>query len=268
MTDPRTTARWLIDWVERGTWRDLPGVLLPSDPAPKPERYHDVAVLGDMWVLEAEERLQESARELGVRVYDFRGMNRLEHYPTKTWGWFRDDEPKRNIPKRGRARGRRKWKNVTAIMLHRTAVEEMRPHRFLGTPCHGAVANDASIVLCHPHDAYVMHGHNSNKFSVGIELADADGELDEMQVAASLILVRYVYEDLLAHRDRDVVVMAHRQSRDDRTEDCGWRIFQQVGVPAMNELGMRLGPVVGSGTELPEKWLLGLDPDTTPITIS
>ncbi len=258
MTDPRTTARWLVDWVERGTWRDLPGVLLPSDPAPMPERGRFTAM----------ERLEESARELGVVIYDFRGMDRLIHYPTKVWGYFRDKTRGKNIPKRGRARGRRKWKNCTAVMLHRTDVEEMGPHRFLGTPCHDAVANDASIVLCHPHDAYIMGGHTANSFAVHLELSDADGELLELQVAAALILVRYVHEDLLAHRDRDVVMMAHRQSHKSRTGDPGARIFQQVGVPAMNELGMRLGPVVGSGTQLPDEWLLGLDPDTSPITLT
>ncbi len=264
MTDPMTTARWLVDWVERGTWRDLPRVLVPTDSAPSsPMAVHD-GPFRDL----AMARLEESAKDLGVKIYDFRGMDRLIHYPTKPWGWFRDKDPKRNIPKRGRSRGRRKWKNVTAIMLHRTAVEEMGPHRFLGTPCHDAIGNDASIVLCHPNDAYIMGGHAANKFAVHLELSDADGELSELQAAASLILVRYVYEDLLAHRDRDVVMMAHRQSRDDRTGDCGWRIFQQVGVPAMNELGMRLGPVVGSGTELPDEWLLGLDPDTAPITLT
>jgi len=261
MTDPRTTARWLVDWVERGTWRDLPGVLLPSDPAPDPESAPGLPTY-------AEHRLQESARELGVVIYDFRGMNRLEHYPTKIWGYFRDKTRGKNIPKRGRARGRLPWEKRTAIMLHRTDVEEMGPHRFLGTPCHGAVANDASIVLCHPNDALVYHGHAANRFSVGIELSDSDGALTEKQVAASLILVRYVHEDLMAHRDRDVVMMAHRQSRDDRTGDPGGKIFRQVGVPAMNELGMRLGPVVGSGTELPPDWLEGFDSDTTPLEVA
>ena len=183
MPDPMTTARWLIDWVERGTWRDLPRVLVPTDSAPSsPMVVHD-GPFRDL----AMARLEESAKDLGVKIYDFRGMDRLIHYPTNPWGYFRG---KGNIPKRGRARGRRKWKNVTAIMLHRTAVEEMGPHRFLGTPCHAAVANDASIVLCHPNDALVFHGHRANRFSIGLELSDADGELSEKQTAAALILVR------------------------------------------------------------------------------
>ena len=253
-----TTARWLTDWIERGTWRDLPRVCVPTDSAPKnrPVVIYDGHPVGDL----AMKRLEDSAKDLGVKIYDFRGMDRLKHYPTKPWGWFRDKDPKRNIPKRGRARGRRKWNNCTAIMLHRTAVEWMGPHRFLGTPCHGAVSDDASIVLCHPNDALVFHGHRANSFSVGIELSDANGSLTEAQVASALVLVRYTYEDLLAHRDRDVVMMAHRQSRKSRTGDPGGEISRQVGVPAMNELGMRLGPVVGSGTDLPDEWLLGLDP--------
>ena len=36
----------------------------------------------------------------------------------------------------------------------------------------------------------------------------------------------------------------------------------------MNELGMRLGPVVGSGTELPADWLEGFDSDTTPLEVA
>lgn len=249
MITPMDTARWLEDWIERGTWRDLARIVRPTDPAPTDEPI----VAGPML------RLEDAARKLGVDILDLRGMDRLKHYPFPKWGYFRDDDPKRNIPQRGRARGVLPWKKRTAIMLHKTDVEEMGPHRFLGTPCHDAVANDATIVLCHPSNAYVMGGHAANRFAIHVELADRDGELKPLQVEASHALIRFIVEDRQQHHRGRMAIMAHRQSHSSRTRDPGARIFRQVAVPMMSELDLVLGPVVGSGKPLTQEWLITLD---------
>lgn len=253
MIDPLTTARWLQDWVERGTWRDLPRVIVPTDSAPVPSK---IPVNPEKFLrpggLTPLDRLRMEAEKIGVAVLDLRGMDRTIHYPFPKWGYFRDKVEGKNIPKRGRARGRLPWEKRTAIMLHKTDVEEMGPRRFLGTPCHDAIANDATIVLCHPHDAYVMHGHNANRFAIGVEFADRDGELDGLQVAASHILLRYIHEDRQAHVEGRMVIMPHAFSHWSRTRDPDGRIWRQVAVPMASDLDLVLGPVVGTGTR--PKW--------------
>jgi hypothetical protein len=232
----------------RAAWPDLDRLLRPTDPAPAPAPPSTPY-----------DRLCIEASRLGIYVLDLRGMSRTVHYETGKWGWFRDDNPKRNIPKRGRARGTLPWKKRTAIMLHRTGVS-MGPRRFLGCPCHCGVANDATIVLCHPHDAYVMHGHHANRFSVGVEISSKDGRITELQRAATAILVRYIVEDLREHRGAmaPIVTMGHCQSHESRPDDPGAYIWQQVAIPAMDLHGMDVGPVVGSGIQIPHRWFIRL----------
>lgn len=237
----------MLTLLNLGRWSllDLPRLLRPTDPAPKPESTTLPLV-----------RLKRLADEHGLEVYDFRGFDRTAHYDPREWGWFRDEDPKRNLPARGRARGRRAWESITAVMLHRTGVD-MGPHRFLGTPCHDAVARDGSIVLCHPHDAYLPHGHRANRFSVGLEVSSADGRITGRQGVAADILLEYVIDDLLEHRPGVPDLMPHRFSHRSRKVDPGRRIWNRVAVPLILERSLGLGPVVGSGRPLPlpgEPW--------------
>ena len=71
--------------------------------------------------------------------------------------------------------------------------------RFLGVPCHVAVADDGTIVLCHPLDALLWHGHAANSFSVGIEIAEPFGLKIGLSTQA---VVRYCYEELCIKNPR------------------------------------------------------------------
>jgi len=186
-------------------------------------------------------------------------MSRTVHYDPKKWGWFRDDSPKRNIPKRGRARGRLPWEKRTALMLHQTACR-MGPHRFLGTPCHCGVADDGTIVLCHPSDAYVWHGDTANRFAVGLEISTPDGQITDLQAAAARLLARYCIEDIREHRGpiASIVVMGHCQSQGRKPNDPGPYIWQRVAIPVMDRFSLDVGPVVGNGIRIPARWLIRL----------
>jgi len=233
--------------------RCLPGDLLRpytrSSPHPEP---------GDVATEDALDRLMESAAEHDINVLDLRGYSRMQHYPPERWGYFRDDEPKKNVPSRGRAHGTLPWQKRTAIMLHITAVR-MGPRRFLGTPCHCAVADDATIVLCHPSNAYVYHGHAANRFSVGVEISSVAGQITMKQTKAARLVVRYIAEDLREHRgaEANVAIMAHRQSHKLKPNDPGAVVWQQVAVPMAEAIDLVPGPVVGSGKPIPPEWAKG-----------
>jgi hypothetical protein len=234
----------LASLMLRAHWPDLLRLLRPTDDAPQSEA-----------VSTPFDRLCVEASALGIGLLDLRGLSRLEHYDPGQWGWFRDDNPKKNIPKRARARGVLPWSKRTAVMLHRTGVN-MGPGRFLGCPCHDAIADDGTIVLCHPHDAYLWHGHAANRFSVGVEVSSEDGTITERQAVAGRLLLQYVVEDLDAHRSKTPVMMAHRMSHWSRPDDPGAYIWQELAVPTMRKNRMKLGPVVGSGKAIPKRWLI------------
>jgi hypothetical protein len=229
----------MMSFSWRWAWRDLPHALVPSDPAPKPE------VVWDRTIAD----LHARAHAIGVDVLDLRGEPRTRHVEPRIWGWFRDDDPRRNIPSRGRARGTLPWRKRTALMLHRTGVE-MGSRRFLGCPCHAAIAHDGTIVLCHPLDAYVWHGHAANRFSVGVEISSQDGAITDEQTAASLLLCRTIVAEMTRH-NRLPAIMAHRQSHRFRVNDPGHEIWERVAHPLIADYGLEIGPVVGSGRPLP-----------------
>jgi hypothetical protein len=232
-------------------WPDIARMLRPTDPAPQP-------VFSQETLGTPIDRMHEALDNLGLHLLDLRGRSRTIHYDPHEWGYFRDDHPKKNIPKRGRAHGVLPWQKRTAIMLHITAAK-MGPRRFIGTPCHAAVADDATVVLCHPNDAYVYHGHAANRFAVGVEISSKAGQITEMQAKAARLLVRYIVEDLRAHRGEGapIAMMAHRQSHWSRPRDPGSVVWQQVALPMMAALLLVEGPVVGSGRPIPpdgEPW--------------
>lgn len=201
------------------------------------------------------ERLHVSARELGVNVLDLRGLPRNVHYDPKEWGWFKNDIPKKNVPTRARAGRRRKWSKVTGIMLHTTAVD-MGPKRFLGVPVHDGIAEDATIILCHPHDIRMPHGNGANSFTAGVEIS-GHSDCTDLQAEAAKILVRYIYEDVQDHHQHAMVMMGHIQSHRRKVRDPGAEVWRKVALPMMTMLHLEEGPVIGRGHRIPSKWKEG-----------
>lgn len=210
------------------------------------------------------EQLLRDAKACGVRVLDLRGIDRKLHHGMRThciqgdhdfgaWGYFRDDDPKRNLPIRGRAHGRIAWPKRTTIMLHTTAVIRMAAPRFLGTPAHAAIAYDGTIVLMQPSDAFMWHGHAGNRFSIGVEIA-GKSSIEQHQIEPARALLRYLHDDRQTHHEAQMAIMQHGMAHKSRhPQDCGRAVWEAVAVPAIAELDLKIGPVVGSGS-MPE-WL-------------
>ena len=207
--------------------------------------------------------LISDARAVGGRVLDLRGLDRTKHYPMRercivggedfgAWGWFNDKIKRRNIPKRGKARGVIPWRKLSAQLLHTTDCD-MQPARLIGCPVQAGVALD-TIVLCHPVNARMWHAHAANGFATGIEVVGRNGAVTDLQIELLGILMRYNDAIMSMHHARNRVLMAHRQSHWSRGGDPGpaiWRAGWQVA----QDLSYTVGPVVGSGKSIPRGWM-------------
>lgn len=206
------------------------------------------------------------------------------HVVVPTFQWT-DLKKEPRTKKRGRAHGKRKWKTITGITLHQTAVDfGTNPRRLLNVPVHGATLNDGHIVLLHSPVDYMWHGHALNKTDIGIEVscraAGIEGnsntfwrskkekekgktyeqlvkEATDIQIEATKELCRYYINTVKEHGGEIKYIHAHRQGHSSRVSDPGSRIWQLVAVPIMEEFGLTSHPVgwkIGSGNPIPEAW--------------
>lgn len=198
------------------------------------------------------ERLEES---VGV-ARDFRAAgtgaewDRVREYDPKVYGWPKDKS-------RGQSLGTREWTSIDTIVLH-TAAARLHEDRFLGVPCHLAVADSGGVVLCHYLDAYLAHGHRLNSFSIGIEIS-GDRTIANGQIIPAREVVRYAVEELRRKHaevgaSMPIKISPHRHGHSSRVNDCDLVIWRAVAEWAIDELGLELGRVVGSGTEIPSGW--------------
>ena len=188
--------------------------------------------------------------------------DRLAKYPPKIYGGNADKS-------RAQSRGTLEWRNVSSVVLHTAGIDEpthtdpastklvLHPDRWLGVPTHGAVAADATIVLCHELNTYLWAAHAANKFSCSIEIAGSK-TITPAQVEAARALLTYYVDELRTQRPRDengellpVYLAPHRFYHRSRRNDCGARIWEAVGEWGMRQLDLQLGPVLGSGKGLP-----------------
>ena len=180
--------------------------------------------------------------------------DRLAKYDPQVYGWPIDKS-------RGQSRGARAWEKIDTIVLHTAGVSGMHPDRWLGVPCHAAVANDATIVLCHDLRAYLHAAHAANRYSVSIEIA-GNKTISPMQANAARALLRYFVEELRERRGdgAPLYVIPHRSAHKSRAEDCGPAIWAAVGEWSLANLGLEIGDVVGSGKPVPDAWRAKVQP--------
>lgn len=171
--------------------------------------------------------------------------DRCREYDPAVYGWPRDKS-------RGQSRGVLPWERVTTIVLHTTGVDGIHPDRGLGIPAHVLVADDATVALLHELNTYLWAAHAANRYSCSIEIA-GDRTITDEQVPVARAALRYAVEVLRAKRPGPVYVAPHRFSHRSRVRDCDAAIWAAVGEWSMRELGLLLGPVVGSGRPLPFK---------------
>lgn len=177
---------------------------------------------------------------------DFRDVKKWDR--TKTYDWRKYGWP--GDKSRGQSRGKLPWDKITTIVLHTADANGMHPDRWLGVPSHCAVADDSTAVLQHRLDAYLWAAHALNRFSMSLEIA-GKGAITDAQIPVARALVRFMYETRQSHHEGQMYIAPHRFGHRSRVRDCDSAIWNAVGVWAMDELGLELGPVVGSGKPLP-----------------
>jgi N-acetyl-anhydromuramyl-L-alanine amidase AmpD len=150
------------------------------------------------------------------------------------------------------------------------------PSRWLGLKAHYGVTYSGQIYRVHPEEELVWHAQQLSKTEIGIEISGffcgIDGDLKTRpggpkewaiqsvtpeQVVAVKELVRYLVSLVASHGGKLAHLHAHRQSTDDRTPDPGSRVWQEIAMPLMAELGLSDGGpgwVVGKGQPIPKEW--------------
>lgn len=181
---------------------------------------------------------------------------------------------------KGRSRPRSPGQ-ITGIVLHQTATHlGERAHRWHHVACHLGVTRKGQVIVVNDLRAYVWHAHGGNKFGIGIEI---DGRyegvagkpktlwghsrgitpdpLDGAQIDAARSAVRWAVDAARALGCPLHSIWAHRQFSDQRTSDPGSAIWQEVGLWAQRELGLKahVDKTLGTGRPIPVEW----DPSST-----
>jgi hypothetical protein len=174
--------------------------------------------------------------------------DRVKSYPAQPYGWPRDKS-------RGQSRGVRDWGDIDTVVIHTAGICGLHADRWLGVPCHDAIADDGAIVLCHYHTAYLWAAHALNCRSISLEIG-GDRTIAPTQIEPARALIRYMVEDLRAHRDAGapVYLSPHIHGHQSRVRDCDPQIWREVGEWALDTLGLEVGEVMGSGRPIPASW--------------
>lgn len=189
----------------------------------------------------------------GVEVHDYRG----------------------SVPPPKNGRHTRDWKNITGLVLHRTACRlGERPQRYFPVNCHIGVTLGGRIILPHPWALHIWHGHRPSIWTVGIEF-DGNPEgypgyhwkpgggpdpITDAQVKAGGVLIQMLAQTFKANASAIKYIYAHRQSSENRECDPGWEAWQKIALPWMDITGAtpgdsgRHGTVFGTGYHIPQSW--------------
>jgi len=189
----------------------------------------------------------------GVEVYDYRGRVKP--------------------PKNGRHM--RKWDAISGLVLHRTAcVLGERPERYFPVNAHIGVTLEGRIVLPHPWELMIWHGHAPSPWTIGIEF-DGNPEgypgywwkpgggphpITDVQVKAGDVLLQMLLDAFEAGGSKLKYIYAHRQSSENRETDPGWEGWQKIALPWMERTGAtpgdvgRQGTTFGTGYHISQHW--------------
>jgi hypothetical protein len=175
-------------------------------------------------------------------------------------------------------RGQRPWKQVDAIVLHQTGCKMpsspggwhlLRAH--VGIP---ETSERQSIYLVNPLATKMWHANGFNRRSIGIEISgnmrgiEGDNRtwwqpgkgphpVTDAQVKAARKAIAWICSEAGRGGGKITHIFAHRQASKDRIADPGSRVWQEVGMWAMDELGLSDGGPdykTGSGYRIPKEW--------------
>jgi hypothetical protein len=186
----------------------------------------------------------------------------------------------------------RDLEKVDSIMLHQTGIKfgvgkramdkygkrNALHRRFWNVACHAAALMNGDVLLIHPWERYVLHGHRGNRSSIGIEIeglyAGIAGDpktvsgkqavhLDLRTIAAARKAVEVCVEQGRAAGCPITKITAHRQYHGSRISDPGEEIWREVALWAVDTLGLRPDYDLAarnkkdprkSGRKIPRQW--------------
>lgn len=164
----------------------------------------------------------------------------------------------------------RAWSSITTIVLHQTgvkfgvtksAIAKYGPRaalhrRFLGVACHVAALTNGDVLHVNPWERYVLHGHGSNRFSIGIEIeglypgivgnarsvagGGTPNTLTPTTIAAARRSVQFAVEACRKLGCPITQIAAHRSFHGSRVSDPGQEIWKEVALWAVAELELHV----------------------------
>jgi hypothetical protein len=169
----------------------------------------------------------------------------------------------------------RPWDKITGVMLHQTGCGMPASESgWLPVNAHIGVTREGVIILMHPFDWEIWHGHRPSKWTIGIEIegnfcgvpglkgscwtpGGGPHTLTKEQKNAFPVLLKIIKEEFDKNDGKWEHVLAHRQSSDQREADPGKEIWEVVGRPWMAALSANDGGdhyCTGSGKPIPREW--------------
>ena len=140
---------------------------------------------------------------------------------------------------------------------------------------HIAITRFAEVLLVHPLDSFIWHGHGLSRFQWGIEIESFPyGELDnprslpsggfdhaeatDEQIEAAREVLVWLDGQLFANTGKHLTTIdPHRKSKNTRRGDPGERLYKGVVRWAKDTMGLSdggKGKTWGSGLDTPESW--------------
>lgn len=163
----------------------------------------------------------------------------------------------------------RKLEDITTIVLHQTgvkfgvgkkALEKFGPRkalhrRFYDVACHVAALTNGDVLLVNPWERYALHGHGSNRFSIGIEIeglypgvednpktvsGSNPTELTLRTIGAARKAVQISVEECRKLGCPITKIAAHRQFHGSRISDPGQGLWREVALWAVENLDLSI----------------------------
>lgn len=173
--------------------------------------------------------------------------------------------------------GYRPWSQIDAIVLHQTGCAmPLSPGGWVLLRAHVGIpaANEQHIYLTNPLTSLMYHANAFNRRSVGIEISgnlrgiEGDNRTywkpgkgpqiaSESQIKATRKAIAWICSEASRGGGKITHILSHRQASKDRIGDPGSLVWQEVGMWAMDELGLSDGGPdykVGSGYRIPKEW--------------